>query len=252
MSKLDKVLEITAPVAKETAKETAKLAGKGMKLAGKGIKEAGEKAVTNYKEKKEDQIETRFEELKEQYPGGIVFRAFDATSSFDGRKLSKLGLEKYAKADKLMNIPKLSMVIVNQNNEVQYRLYGDFDAQVKRYFVVYGQGTNRIGSVNEHQKILSLQEGAYETIRVGSKILGDLHDNYSFTNPNILVENAGTITHTHFVVSNPLCTMMEIEAVRGHVFIAIADPHFLNECIMIFTAIELIRKPNYAYRSYGG
>lgn len=252
MPKLDKVLEVATPIAKETAKETAKLTGKGLKIAGKGIKTAGKKAVINYKEKKEDQIVTRFEELKEQYPGGIVFRAFDATSSFDGKKLSKLGLEKYAKADKLLNISKLSMVIVDQDNEVQYRLYGDFDAQVKRYFVVYGQGTNRIGSVNEHQKILSLQEGAYETIRVGSKKLGDLHDTYQFTNPNILVENAGNITHTHFVVRNPLCTMMEIEAVRGQDYLTVVDPHFANECIMIYTAIKLIRKPNYAYRSCGG
>ena len=252
MGKLDKVLEVATPVAKEAAKGTAKLTGKGLMLAGKGIKEAGSKAVTNYKENKAEQIDNRFEELKQQYVDGIVFRSYNVESCFDEKKLNNLGLQKYAKPVSSLNISKLAKVIVDPENEVQYRIYGDYYADLKRYFAVFGQGMNKIGSVNEHKKILKLSENFYETIKHGNRTIGELNDLYRFRKSNYSIEHPGSVFDSRVVVKNPLCTMMEIERVRGQEFIAITDLHFVEECILIYTAIDLIRNPGPGAYDTGG
>lgn len=247
MGKLDKIIDIATPLAKDAAIETAKLTGKGLKLAGRGIKEAGSKAVANYKENKAEQINSRYEEMKEQYADGIVFRSYDVTSCSDGKKLADLGLKKYAKDVYGLNLSKLAKVIVNQDNEVHYRIYGDYDAEIKRYFAVYEQGAGKIGSVNEHSKIFGRD---YETIKYGGTKLGDLFDNYVFSNPDISIERVGPLfSAKHFIVRNIVGVMMEIEEVRGQEFIAIAYPDRMDECILIYTAIDLVCNPK---PEYGG
>ena len=72
------------------AKETAKLTGKGLKLAGKGIKKAGTKAIDSYKDNKEDKVHEYIAELKERYPGCLIFVAYEV-SLFNMDKLNSMG-----------------------------------------------------------------------------------------------------------------------------------------------------------------
>ena len=184
MGKLDKVLETTAPVAKAAAKGSAKLTGKGLVLAGKGIKVAGGKALDNYKEQKVNQIDNRFQELAEQYPGGVVFSVYNPEHVGDRKKLISLGLKHYAKDPYVFNLSRVAKVIVDQNNNVQYTLHGKYHTELKRVFTVYAQG-KIIGIVNEHSKWFS---HSYETIKCGIHTLGKLFDNYTFSDPEITIE----------------------------------------------------------------
>ena len=90
MGKLDKVLEVATPIAKEAAKGTAKLTGKGLKIAGKGIKKAGETAIDSYKDNKEERVQELIDEIKECYPGCALFSAYDV-SVFNRDKLNNMG-----------------------------------------------------------------------------------------------------------------------------------------------------------------
>lgn len=47
----------------------------------------------------------------------------------------------------------------------------------------------------------------------------------------------------HFVVRDAQKTIMELGSVRGQEYIAIADSSIMNECIMLYTGIDLIRNP---------
>ena len=250
MSKMDKVLEKASPIAKGAAKETIKFTGRSLKKAGKGIKETGSNAIDNYKEKKAAQIGNRIEELKEKYPEGAIIRPYSVEGFSDRKRLEKMGLKKYVKDPGLFDVTdlsKLTKVIVNQDNEVQYKIHGDYDAEIKRYFAVLGQGINKIGSVNEHQKLLDRlvdNQNVYETIKYGNAKLV-LYDDYSFDNPSLSIEKLGSsLSESHFIVSNLSGPMMEIDKVRGRELIAIADKSFMDECVMIYVAIDLIRTPS--------
>ena len=238
MGKLDKVLDVATPIAKEAAKETAKLTGKGIKLAGKGIKEAGSKAVANYKETKRDQLEEKLSALNEKFSEGIVLCAFDTGSPWDKKKVDKLGIGIYAENAK---VAKLAKILVDDNNELHYKAYGDYENTIKRYFSIHDRYGNKIGSVNEHSKLFGYP---YETVKYKGEKMGNLNHKYIFDNTSYIIERVGTMfSPKHFTVHTIVGLLMEIEEVRGQEFIAIADKKRMDECALLYMAIDLIWRP---------
>jgi len=238
MGKLDKVLEVATPIAKEAAKETAKLTGKGLKAAGKGIKEAGGKAVANYKETKRDQMEGKIAELNEKFSAGTVLCAFNTGTSWDIKKVNKLGIGIYSKNAEMS---KLAKILIDDNNELCYKAYGDYENTIKRYFSVHDRYGNKIGSVNEHSKKFGYP---YETVKCKGEKLGILNHKYAFDNTDYIIERIGSMfSPKHFTVHTIMGLLMEIEEVRGQEFIAIADKERMDECALLYMAIDLIWNP---------
>lgn len=232
MSKLDKVLETAAPV----AKETAKLTGKGLKLAGKGIKKAGTKAIDSYKDNKEDKVHEYIAELKERYPGCLIFVAYEV-SLFNMDKLNSMGANVSA-----IDFDKNIIVIFNESNSLQYRVIETYDSLFRRSSLFNNDG-EIIGNIKPHGRLLSKE---YESIYHRGNYSYDLDNKYhnGFNIPELTLQwTGGGIFDTDYIVyHNGLVTMEKVK-IKGRNLIAVADPLYLENSLLIYTAIHLRNHP---------
>lgn len=232
MSKLDKVLEAAAPVAKETAMIT----GKGLGLAGKEIKRAGTKVINSYKDKREDIVHERITELKEIYPDCMIFVAYEV-SLFNMDKLNSMGANVSAS-----DFDKNIIIIFNELNSVQYRIIETYDSIFRRSSLFNNIG-ERIGNIKPHGRLLSKE---YESIYHRGSYTYDLDNKYhnGFNTPELTLQwvGGGIFDTDYKVYHNGLITMEKIK-MKGRNLIVVADPLYLENSLLIYTAIHLRNHP---------
>ena len=236
MGKLDKVLNVAAPVAKEAAKGTAKLTGKGIKMAGKGIKKAGDTAIDSYKDSKEEKVQNRIDELKEMYPGCAVLSAYEA-SMFNNKKLNLMGANISS-----FDLDKNIIVLFDESNRLQFKIIEIYDSIIRRSNI-YDRHGWKIGNIKPHTKLFSQES---ESIYHRGNHIFDLNHKYrnGFSIPGLRLQwvGGGLFESDYKIYFNGMVAMEKIK-IKDRSLIVVVDPSFLENCILIHAAIHLRSHP---------
>ena len=245
MGKLDTILDAATPVAKEAAKESVKLTGKGLKHVGKGLKTAGEKVIDSHNESKEEKVRNRIDELKVLYPGCSVFLAYEA-SIFNRGKLNLIGANI---SD--FDLENTVIVFFDEANRLQFKIIEVYDSIFRRSSLFNAKG-QKIGNIKSHKKLLSQE---HESIYHRGNYIFNLDHKYKngFSIPGLALQwGDGSYFDSNYKVYFNGMVAMEKIRMKGRNLVVVVDPSLLENCLLIYAAIHLRSHPRPTRGVYGG
>ena len=241
MDKLEKVIEVTKPIAKEAAKKAAPVISDAAKKSvpviagaakktGKATVKAGSAVIDGYKRKREEKDQALIEEFKQRYPQcQILLSKFDPDN--------KMGYRKMINWD-------CAYEIYDEYHTPQYRIIGNLESEfAQRRLKLYNNRVDVAGVVVERGILHS-----HVSIKWGSDHFMDVkyrNGYYYFSDSNYYCGGQ------RYTLKPSLCcsgrVLMERSNVKDHELLVIVDPEREEECLLIYAAMKLAisSRPDY-------
>ena len=248
MSKINKVLEVTKPIAKDAArkaapvvadaakksapviadaaKKTAPVIAGVAKATGKATAKVGSAAVAEHKKKREERDLSLVEEFRQKYPECLILLSkYNPTG--------KMGHQKF-------NNWLCAFEIYDEEHIPQYHIVGNMDSEyAKRRLILSGSSKIAIGTAVEHGLLRT-----HVSVRQGPNHFTDVkyrNGYYYFSDSKYYCSGK------RFSAKPSLCcdgrVLLERGRVKGHELLVIVDPARTEECLLIYAAMQLATYP---------